>query len=123
MKLFNKEKKEEQKEIQKKENRILKFVKDHKVALGYAALLCAAFAGGYISPRRRTHVNDTIDLANASDTEFGQPRYGIGIDDAFATVLYSDGDVDFVGKDYLMNLAEEIVKQRNNEKEESHEQI
>jgi len=124
MKLFNKAKKEEQKENQKKENKVLKFIKEHKFVIGGAVMVIGAAALGVIMSDSDDTEHDVpntptwSDEPDADDTEFGQPRYDVGIDDAFATVLYSDGEVDFVGKDYIMNLAERIVELRN-EKEES----
>lgn len=127
MKLFNKVKKEEQKENQKKENKILKFIKEHKFVIGGTVMVIGAAAMAFIISDGDDTTYDVpntpawSDKPEADDTEFGQPRYDVGIDDAFATVLYSDGEVDFVGKDYIMNLAELIVDQRK--KEESNEQV
>lgn len=123
MKLFNKAKKEEQKEIQKKENKILRFIKEHKFVIGGAVMVIGAAALGVIMSNGDDTTHDVpntptwSDEPDADDTEFGQPRYDVGIDDAFATVLYSDGEVDFVGKDYIMNLAERIAELRNGEEE------
>lgn len=117
MKLFNRTKKEEQNNTEtkkeKKENKVIKFVKDHKVGIGYGVLLIAAFVGGYISPNRRPYdCDETLDDTSSDDLKYAQPRYDVGIDDAFATVAYDDGDIGFVGMDYIPNLADRIVELR-----------
>ena len=122
MKLFNRTKKEEQNNTEtKKENKILKFVRNHAIALAGGAIMIvtiAAIAAANSDDNAEETDSDDITLDNVkSDEEFGQPRYDVGIDDAFATVAYSDGDVGFVGKDYIMNLAERIAELRNEEEE------
>ena len=122
MKLFNRTKKEEQNNTEtKKENKVLKFVRNHAIALAGGAIMivtiAAIAAANSDDNAEETHLDDlTLDNVK-SDEEFGQPRYDVGIDDAFATVAYSDGDVGFVGKDYIMNLAERIAELRNEEEE------
>ena len=112
MKLFNRT---------KKENKVLKFVRNHAIALAGGAIMIvtiAAIAAANSDDNAEETDSDDLTLDNVkSDEEFGQPRYDVGIDDAFATVAYSDGDVGFVGKDYIMNLAERIVELRNEEEE------
>ena len=117
MKLFNKTKKEEQNNTEtKKENKVLKFVRNHAIGLAGGAIMIVTIAA--IAMANSDDNAEETDLDNVkSDEEFGQPRYDVGIDDAFATVAYSDGDVGFVGKDYIMNLAERIVELRNEEEE------
>ncbi len=122
MKLFNKAKKEEQNNTEtKKENKVLKFVRNHAIALAGGAIMIvtiAAFAMANSDDNTEETDSDDLTLDNVkSDDEFGQPRYDVGIDDAFATVAYSDGDIGFVGKDYIMNLAERIAELRNEEEE------
>ena len=122
MKLFNRTKKEEQNNTEtKKENKVLKFVRNHAIALAGGAIMIvtiAAIAAANSDDDAEETDSDDITLDNVkSDEEFGQPRYDVGIDDAFATVAYSDGDVGFVGKDYIMNLAERIAELRNEEEE------
>ena len=122
MKLFNRTKKEEQNNTEtKKENKVLKFVRNHAIALAGGAIMIvtiAAIAAANSDDNAEETDSDDITLDNVkSDEEFGQPRYDVGIDDAFATVAYSDGDVGFVGKDYIMNLAERIAELRNEEEE------
>ena len=122
MKLFNRTKKEEQNNNEtKKENKVLKFVRNHAIALAGGAIMIvtiAAIAAANSDDNAEETDSDDLTLDNVkSDEEFGQPRYDVGIDDAFATVAYSDGDVGFVGKDYIMNLAERIAELRNEEEE------
>ena len=122
MKLFNRTKKEEQNNTEtKKENKVLKFVRNHAIALAGGAIMIvtiAAIAAANSDDDAEETDSDDITLDNVkSDEEFGQPRYDVGIDDAFATVAYSDGDIGFVGKDYIMNLAERIAELRNEEEE------
>jgi hypothetical protein len=122
MKLFNRTKKEEQNNTEtKKENKVLKFVRNHAIGLAGGAIMIvtiAAIAAANSDDNAEETDPDDITLDNVkSDEEFGQPRYDVGIDDAFATVAYSDGDVGFVGKDYIMNLAERIAELRNEEEE------
>ena len=122
MKLFNRTKKEEQNNSEtKKENKVLKFVRNHAIALAGGAIMIvtiAAIAAANSDDNAEETDSDDLTLDNVkSDEEFGQPRYDVGIDDAFATVAYSDGDVGFVGKDYIMNLAERIAELRNEEEE------
>ena len=122
MKLFNRTKKEEQNNSEtKKENKVLKFVRNHAIALAGGAIMIvtiAAIAAANSDDNAEETDSDDLTLDNVkSDEEFGQPRYDVGIDDAFATVAYSDGDVGFGGKDYIMNLAERIVELRNEEEE------
>ena len=120
MKLFNKVKKEEPKENQKKKNKILKFIKEHKFVIGGTVMMIGAAAMAIILSDGDDTVHEVPDKPtwpDEEDTEFGQPRYDVGIDDAFATVAYSDGDIGFVGKDYIMNLAERIAELRNEEEE------
>ena len=123
MKLFNRTKKEEQNNTEtKKENKVLKFVRNHAIALAGGAITIvaiAAFAMANSGDNAEENDSDKYDLDKfkANDDEFGQPRYDVDIDDAFATVAYSDGDIGFVGKDYIMNLAERIAELRNKEEE------
>ena len=122
MKLFNKTKKEEQNNTEtKKENKVLKFVRNHAIGLAGGAIMIvtiAAIAMANSDDNAEETDSDDLTLDNVkSDEEFGQPRYDVGIDDAFATVAYSDGDIGFVGKDYIMNLAERIAELRNKEEE------
>lgn len=123
MKLFNKAKKEEQNNTEtKKENKVLKFVRNHAIALAGGAIMIVtiaaiAMANSDDSAEDTDSDDISLDKFKANDDEFGQPRYDVGIDDAFATVAYSDGDIGFVGKDYIMNLAERIAELRNEEEE------
>ena len=122
MKLFNRTKKEEQNNTEtKKENKVLKFVRNHAIGLAGGAIMIvtiAAIAAANSDDNAEETDSDDFTLDNVkSDVEFSQPRYDVGIDDAFATVAYSDGDIGFVGKDYIMNLAERIVELRNEEEE------
>ena len=122
MKLFNKTKKEEQNNTEtKKENKVLKFVRNHAIGLAGGAIMIvtiAAIAMANSDDNAEETDSDDLTLDNVkSNDEFGQPRYDVDIDDAFATVAYSDGDIGFVGKDYIMNLAERIAELRNEEEE------
>lgn len=126
MKLFNRTKKEEQNNTEtkkeKKENKVLKFVRNHAIGLAGGAIMIVTIAAIAMANSddnaEETDLDEVIlDKLKANGDEFGQPRYDVGIDDAFATVAYSDGDVGFVGKDYIMNLAERIVELRNEEEE------
>ena len=124
MKLFNKTKKEEQNNTEtKKENKVLKFVRNHAIGLAGGAIaivtiIAFAMANSDDDNAEETDSDEVIlDKLKANGDEFGEPRYDVDIDDAFATVAYSDGDIGFVGKDYIMNLAERIAELRNEEEE------
>lgn len=123
MKLFNKAKKEEQNNTEtKKENKVLKFVRNYAIGLAGGAIMIvtiAAIAAANSDDDSSETDSDEFDLDNVKtdDSEFGDVRDDVDIDDAFETVAYSDGDIGFVGKDYIMNLAERIVELRNEEEE------
>lgn len=123
MKLFNRAKKEEQNNTEtKKENKVLKFVRNHAIGLAGGAIAIVTIAAFAMANSDDDNAEETdsddLTLDNVkSDEEFGEPRYDVDIDDAFATVAYSDGDIGFVGKDYIMNLAERIAELRNEEEE------
>ena len=124
-KVYNEEnkKKEEQNNTEtKKENKVLKFVRNHAIGLAGGAIAIVtivAFAMANSDDDSSETDSDEFDLDNVKtdDSEFGDVRYDVDIDDAFATVAYSDGDTGFVGKDYIMNLAERIAELRNEEEE------
>lgn len=127
MKLFNRTKKEEQNKEQnntetKNENKVLKFVRNYAIGLAGGAIMLVAIAAiaaaNSDDDAEETDSDEVIlDKLKANGDEFGQPRYDVDIDDAFATVAYADGDIGFVGKDYIMNLAERIAELRNEEEE------
>ena len=127
MKLFNRTKKEEQNNTEtkkeKKENKVQKFVRNHAIGLAAGAIMIVTIAAiaMAISDDDNAEEPDSdeviLDKLKANGDEFGEPRYDVDIDDAFATVAYSDGDIGFVGKDYIMNLAERIAELRNEEEE------
>ena len=127
MKLFNRTKKEEQNNTEtkkeKKENKVLKFVRNHAIGLAGGAIMIVTIAAIAMANSDDDNAEETdsdeviLDKLKANGDEFGQPRYDVDIDDAFATVAYSDGDIGFVGKDYIMNLAERIAELRNEEEE------
>lgn len=123
MKLFNRTKKEEQNNTEtKKENKVLKFVRNFAIGFAGGAIILVAItaisAANSDDDAEETDPDEVIlDKLKANGDEFGQPRYDVDIDDAFATVAYADGDIGFVGKDYIMNLAERIVELRNEEEE------
>ena len=125
-KVYNEEtkKKEEQNNKEtKKENKVLKFVRNHAIGLAGGAIAIVTIVAFAMANSDDDNAEETdsdeviLDKLKANGDEFGQPRYDVGIDDAFATVAYSDGDIGFVGKDYIMNLAERIVELRNEEEE------
>lgn len=125
MKLFNRTKKEEQNNTEtKKENKVLKFVRNHAIALAGGAIAIVtivAFAMANSDDDSSETDYDEFDLDNVKteflssldDSEFGDVRYDVDIDDAFATVAYSDSDIGFVGKDYIMNLAQRLAENEN----------
>ena len=125
-KVYNDEtkKKEEQNNTEtKKENKVLKFVRNHAIALAGGAIAIVTIVAFAMANSDDDNAEETdsdeviLDKLKANGDEFGEPRYDVDIDDAFATVAYADGDIGFVGKDYIMNLAERIAELRNEEEE------
>lgn len=124
MKLFNKTKKEEQNNTEvKNESMVLKFVRNFAIGLAGGAIILVAISAISAVNSDDDNAEETdpdeviLDKLKANGDEFGEPRYDVDIDDAFATVAYADGDIGFVGKDYIMNLAERIAELRNEEEE------
>lgn len=123
MKLFNRTKKEEQNKEQnnteiKNENKVLKFARNFAIGLAVGATILVAnkaIAAANSDDDSSESDTDEFDLDNVKndDSEFGDVRYDSDIDDAFATVAYADGDIGFVGKDYIMNLAQRLAENEN----------